>query len=584
MTEPGGTGHDKTWDVFVSYAGEDYRWAKELQDALHACTTADGRRPKVYLDVSREGTTPGENFEQFLEEALTGSRHVVALYSQVYFDKDLCQWELHRALMLKQYEGTPLVPVLIDPAAAAQVPYVASKIHWLPTTLPHWFEELCKPLGLLPAAAGARRTLRFAAPVPDALVNHTLPEVLVTITGADGAPVQQGGEVVTLAADPAAAGLAGTRSVSAVAGTARFADLSFPVAVPGVRLIASAPGCAPVATPPFAVRPLVRRPAAEPSGIRTVLAASGVPVFFPDGRTLAVLGGGRLTVHPAEGAGTDSACLKEPARVWARGARYLAVADWSGRVIVADPRGSLRVADLTASSRTRDLSVPGALAFRGDDLLVGMWNGTVWSLPADGTAPQRILEHPAGVQQLAVDDDDLLVGGLDGQLTVLPEALAAGGPATSHPLEPVQLGIVSIPGVALVVGERKVHRLDKAAGLVTPFELTVSPIAGTLPGPRLSTIIGPDGRGVCFDSELRVRAGFHTMPGARPVSADQAGQLVVFRYPDGTYALMRGDRIVFTTTHPLAVSPDGLLAALSGGAQVTLLPPDELQSGGEAPP
>ena len=250
---------------------------------------------------------------------------------------------------------------------------------------------------------------------------------------------------------------------------------------------------------------------------------------------------------------------------------------------MADPRGNLRVADLTAPSGARDLNVPGALAFRGDDLLVGMWNGTVWSLTADGTAPQRVLEHPAGVQQLAVDDDSLLVGGLDGRLTVLPGALAPGGPGTSHPLEPVQLGIVSIPRFALIVGERKVHRLDKAVGLVKAFELPITPIAGTLPGPELSTIIDPDGRGVCFDSELRVRAGFHTVPGARPVSADRAGQLVIFKYPDGSYALMRGGRIVFTTAHPLAVSPDGLLVALSGGAQIMLLPPDELHSGSDAP-
>ena len=226
---------------------------------------------------------------------------MVALYSQVYFGKDLCQWELHRALMLQQYEGTKLIPVLIDPAAAAQVPYVASKIHWLPVTRPDWFGELRELLGLLPTAAGSRRALRFVDSVPDVLVNHTLPEVRVTITGADGAPVQQGGELVTLTAEPATAGLSGTRSVSAVAGTARFTDLSFTAAVPEVRLAASAPGCDPVLTPSFRVRPLARRPAAEPGGIRTVLAASGLPVFFPDGRTLAALDGGRLTVHPAAG-------------------------------------------------------------------------------------------------------------------------------------------------------------------------------------------------------------------------------------------------------------------------------------------
>jgi hypothetical protein len=578
MNEP--APHDKGYDVFISYAGEDYRTAKEIQDALHACTTADGRRPRVYLDVSREGTTPGENFEHFLEEALTGSRRIVALYSPVYFDKPLCQWELHQALMLQHYQDIQLIPVLIDPAA--QVPYVASKIQWLAVTRPNWFDELRVLLGLLPAAPSGQ-ALRFADPVPDVQVNHTLPEVRVTITGSDGAPVRRSGDFVTLVAEPASAVLSGTRTVFTEAGTARFGDLSFPAAIPEVRLVASAPGGATAMTPPFRVQPSAQRPAAEPSEIRTVLGAAGRPIFFPDGRTLAALDGDRLTVLSAKGAGTDSARLTEEARAWARGTRYLAVADWSGRVIVADPRGSLRVVDLTAPSGVRAPNVPGALAFRGDDLFVGMWNGAVWLLPADGTAPQRVLEHPAGVQQLAVDDDSLLVGGLDGRLAVLPGALGADGPGTSHALEPVQLGIVSIPRLALIVAERNVHRLDKAAGQVKPFELPVTPIAGTLPGPELSTIIDADGRGVCFDSELRVRAGFHTVPGARPVSADQAGQLVVFRYPDGSYALMRGGRIVFTTAYPLTVSPDGLLAALSNGTQIALLPPDELHSGGTAP-
>jgi hypothetical protein len=578
MNEPRPQGEE--WDVFISYAREDYRSARDLQDALRERTTANGSRPKVYLDVSREGTTPGENFEQFLAKTLAGSRHIVALYSPAYFRKELCQWELHQSLMLQQYEGRQLIPVLIDPAAEAQVPYVASKIHWLQVTRPNWFEELSRVLGLAPIT-GSRRSLRFADAIPDVLVNHTLPELRVMITGADGSPVRHGEELIALTTEPAEAGLSGTRSVSAEAGTASFRDLSFSAAVSAVRLVASAPGCDSIMTPPFQVQLSVQTPTVERVGGGTVFEASGRPVFFPDGRALAVLDGNQLRVHQPEADGGETARLIERVRLWARGPRCLAVADWSGRVIVAEPSGSLRVTDLAAPVGTRGMNVPGALAFHGDNLFVGMWNGTVWSLPADGTAPQQVWEHPAGIQQLAVDGDDLLVCGLDGRLTVHPAGLPPNGPGTSHSLEPFLLGIVGISRFALIVGERNVHRLDKAAGKVKPFELPVTSITGTLLGPELSTIIDAEGRGICFDSELRVRVGFYTIPGARPVSADQAGRLVVFEYPDGSYALMRNGRIVFTTVHSLAVSPDGLLVALSSGTQIALLPPDELRSGQE---
>lgn len=574
MNEP--RPRDQEWDVFISYAREDHLSARDLQDALHRCTTAAGRRPRVYLDVSREGTTPGEHFEQFLEKTLAASRYIVALYSPRYFQKKLCQWELHQALMLQRYEGTRLIPLLIDPAAAEQVPYVASKIHWLHVTRPDWFEELRQLLGLA-SLADTRRTLRFANAVPDVLVNHTLPELRVTISGPDGAPDQHGGEAITITAEPAEARLSGTLSVPAQHGTALFRDLSFPAPVGEVRLVASVPGCDSVVTPPLQVRP--SEPTAKPPGTRTTLETSGRPIFFPDGKTLAVLDGDRLTVHaPGTGAAADPARLAERVRLWARGTRCLAVADWSGRVVVAEPNGTVRVADLTAPPGDQRLNVPGALAFRGDDLLVGMWNGTVWSVPADGSAPQQVWHHPAGVQQLVADDDGLLICGLGGRLTVYPGGPPPSGPGASYALEPLLLGAIGIPGFALIVGERGVHRLDKAAARLRPFELPITPISRALPGPELSVIIDAEGRGICFDSELRVRVGFHTVPGARPVCADQTGQQVVFTYPDGSYALMREGRIVFTTAQPLAVSPSGDLAALSSGTEMVLLPLDELSA------
>lgn len=138
---------------------------------------------------------------------------------------------------------------------------------------------------------------------------------------------------------------------------------------------------------------------------------------------------------------------------------------------MAAPNGQTRTADLASAS---SLAIPGALAFDGDTLLVGMWNGMIWSLTGPDEEPTVLLEHPAGVQLLAVDgatggSGRLLVGGLDGTLTVYDD----GRPGTTHPLEPLLLGIVRRPGHTLVVGEHHIYRLDDGAPRPLEVELPV---------------------------------------------------------------------------------------------------------------
>jgi TIR domain-containing protein len=554
------------WDVFISYAREDYQHAKDLYDALRECVTEAEQRPAVYLDVSREGTPPGRDFQQFLQEALPRSRHVIALYSQVYFTKELCQWELHQAIDLNKDRPGRLIPLMIDPGASTHVPFLAGKIHWLTVTRPTWFDELCQVLELR-RAPDTRRDLRFDSGPPDVLVNHTLPEVRVTIAGPDGAPVQSSADRVTISTEPAGLGLSGTRSSDTDHGTAVFTDLSFQEPVPEVRLIASAAGCAPVVTTPFQVRE-PGRPEPVSAG-QSALAGRGRPVFFPSGHALVLLDGDLLTVFTQDLKKAEAARLRGGPRLWARGSSQLAVADWSGRVILADPSGRVHVTDLAAAAN--GLCVPGALAFRGEELLVGMWEGTVWSISA-GAPAQRLQHYPAGIQLLAASEDRLLAAELDGRLTV-----QADQDVTTHSLEPLLLGLADGPGCTLIVAERLVYRLDTVTGRLVTIEPPVTPVAHMLPGRRLTTIVDDAGRGVCFDSEVAVRTGFHTAPGARPVSGGGDDRLLVFEYPGGAHVLMRDGRIGFTASGPLAIAPDGQLAALSDGEQVILLPPDELE-------
>ncbi|MEV0372671.1 toll/interleukin-1 receptor domain-containing protein [Streptomyces sp. NPDC050636] len=566
-----GTDH---WDVFISYAREDYIQAKDLHDALTECVTADGATPRIYLDVSRTSGTPlGADWQSFLEEALPRSRHVVALYSQTYFDKDVCQWELHEAYKLNPPEGGRLIPLLIDPAAAAKVPYIVHRINWIPTARPHWIDEVCKVVGLRPAET--RTALRFDTPVTGVVAGHTLPPLKVTGTAPDGVSPWPAGATVALIAQPPTAELTGTLSASVTGSTAVFGDLAFRTPAAEVRLVATAPGCEPATTAPFAVRAPEEQPSwDEPD--RPVLAARGHPVFFPDGRALAVRNGRTLTFHSAEYQATGTAELGERPRLWARGEHCLAVADWSGRVVLAAPDGRTRVVDLPAPHGAR-LNVPGALAFAGDVLYVGMWGGSVWSLSLDVEEPELVLEHRSGVQVLAADGMGLLVGGLDGKLTDYAD-YAGGRAGAEHTLEPVLLAVTRIRDFVLLVGEHRVHRLDLTGGRLLQVTQPVTAITGTLPGGELTAIVDAEGHGVSFDAELAVRVGFRTVPGARPVSSGQDGRLLVLEYPDGSHALVRDGRTTYLSGHPMAVSPDGRRAAVSDGERLLVLSPEELDA------
>jgi hypothetical protein len=287
-----------------------------------------------------------------------------------------------------------------------------------------------------------------------------------------------------------------------------------------------------------------------------------------------VLDGEDLSIHaldePNRVLGT--ARLAGRPRLWAHGTSHLAVADWTGRVVVAAPDGSTSTADL---ARTSGLAVPGALTFNGDTPLVGMWNGAVWSL-ADAE-PETVLEHRAGVQLLAVDSGRLLVGDLDGVLTVYEESRASA----EYPLERLLLGIHHGPGYTLIVGEHHIYRLDGGAVRPLVVDLPVRQLADALVGQHLSIVLNGEGLGVCFDAELGVHLGFRTVPGARVVCASRDGRLVVFEYPDGSHVLMQDGRIEVTSAHPLAISPDGQLAATSDGRGTLILPVDELRTGAE---
>lgn len=577
MTTDAGPGPDGLeWDVFISYDREDYAQAKEVQDELLKCVTGNGRTPRVYLDQSATGTPVGMDSRSYLEQAIRRSRYFLALYSSGYFGKSSCQWELNEAAQLRMPEQGRLIPVLLDREAVKSVPFTVQGVRSISATRPRWIEDVRASLELRPT--GSRPVLRIDAPAAggttDVAAGHTLPPLTVTWSVPADAPRWPAGAVVTLAADPPGAGLTGTLSVPVGDGTAVFSDLAFQQPTAKVWIIASTPGCEPVMTSPFAVL-APGAPAHQEDGDHVVLAMRGRPVFFPGGQAVAVHDGLSLAFHAAGGGPAAAASLREQPRLWARGRHCLAVADWSGRVVIAAPDGTTRVVDLPAPDGAR-LHVPGALAFDEDVLYAGMWNGTVWSLSLDAADPARVLEHRAGVQVLAASGPDLLVGGFDGKLAYYA-GNAAG--ARSYTLEPMLLAISLANRFAVVAGHRQVHRLDLATRELLQVTQPVTAIACALPDGELTAVIDALGQCVSFDAELAVRVGFRTVRGARLAAAGGGGRLLVLRYPDSTHALVRDGRTTYVNPYPMTISPDGKRAAISSGEELRLLPAEELERG-----
>ncbi|WP_194891421.1 toll/interleukin-1 receptor domain-containing protein [Catenulispora pinisilvae] len=560
------------WDVFISYAREDFKEAKGLQDALLKYVKEDGSTPRVYLDVSRSGTPAGVDWQSYLEEALRHSRYIVPLYSPTYFEKSVCEWELHEAYRLSVVQpDTELIPVLIHSGAVEKVPFVVHGINWIATTQPDWFDVLREATKLRTAAI--RRILGWPGPAPEAVAGRTLEPVRVSLSLTDGLREAAAGVSVTLSAEPDTAGLTGTLTVDADRGEAVFDDLVLHTATDEVRLVATAAGCERAVSESFPVRSIEVRPPVGAQG-PGVLVARGRPVFFPDGRALAVLDDSTLTVYTDRYQSAGSAELKGRPRLWARGRRLLAVADWAGRVLLASPDGEIRTWDIPAHDGAC-FSVPGALAFDGDALYVGTWAGEVWSVPLGGEAAQTVLKHPSGVQVLTADRGRFLVGGLDGTLAHVMD----GRVVAERRLEPVLLGAALVNGFGLIVGEQFVYRLDLAKDQLLRVKQPVTGIAGVLPGSDLTAIVDAEGRFVCFDTELAVRVGFRTVPGARPVDVAEGGRLLVLEHPDGSHSLVREGRATSVSRHPFAVSPDGRRAAASDGSRLVVLPIGELTEG-----
>jgi hypothetical protein len=563
------------YDVFISYAREDGDWVRtNLYDPLVRCRTGDGRKPRVFLDVDKEGVPPGVNFIVFLAEAIARSRTVVAVYSSTYFSKEMCQWELGKVVELDPTGAQgKLTPILIDRSAADRVPLHASGINYIPVERDDWLEILVSSLDLTPPEQPDQ--LSFLDRPGDVTAHYTLPPIRVAISQ-DGNPVARS-EIVELSLEGGS--LNGTSSVEAVDGVATFEDLSIETVLDSTRLVAAAEGCLPAFSERFAVRPTA---APRTEAIQARVPFVGELAFFENDRAVAVFGPRELGVYDFGGKRLAVIDLDSRTRLLRRSGSTLALSAWSGRVDVVTSDGAHEQWSL-ASGGDR-YAVPGDMQVEGERTFAGLWNGQVFRLEP-GREAELVLDHAAGVQCLAVIGEMLVVCGLDGGLCFYQ----AGRMVRSHQLERGIRLLKPLGDHILAVGETHLYRAPVAAGRVLSIELQLDGVAAALGEPAWPIVIDPLGKAIVVDEGLSIRGSFHAGAGAELVGSDRRVDSCVVRSRDGSHGLVdlsaKGEvtggaikgRVTFSHGDgALAVSPSGEYFALGGERDTRILSAGEM--------
>jgi hypothetical protein len=139
-----GAAYEQTWarksvaaeaydyDVFISYAHDEGAWvSKHVEAPFRAARLADGSKLKVFID--KEDIRYGTAWQDEIAFALDASRYVVPVYSELYFQRSYCNFEIRRAhrkwinagaasrCVLPIMRGHPVIPSAVDDIQAMSV-------------------------------------------------------------------------------------------------------------------------------------------------------------------------------------------------------------------------------------------------------------------------------------------------------------------------------------------------------------------------------------------------------------------------------------------------------------------------------
>jgi len=118
------------YDVFLSYAHDEQRWVEQhVLAPLRAAKPAGTRSLRIFYDVT--SIEVGTSWQETIALAIDGSRFIVPVYSDAYFARNYCHYEIMRAhlkwvasgrvCVLPIMRGRPAIPAAINDIQAVSV-------------------------------------------------------------------------------------------------------------------------------------------------------------------------------------------------------------------------------------------------------------------------------------------------------------------------------------------------------------------------------------------------------------------------------------------------------------------------------
>lgn len=103
------------YDVFISYAHHDAAWVdKHLLAPMREAVLADGRKLSIFFDTS--SIRSGTGWQPKIALAIDGSRFIVPVYSETYFQQPYCRFEImraHRKWVVAGEESRCVLPIML---------------------------------------------------------------------------------------------------------------------------------------------------------------------------------------------------------------------------------------------------------------------------------------------------------------------------------------------------------------------------------------------------------------------------------------------------------------------------------------
>jgi tRNA A-37 threonylcarbamoyl transferase component Bud32 len=551
--------------IFLSCAAADMAWVEQhVYLPLLAATSADGAAPTVFFQGKSDAPAGSQESAstrgvEALFEALLNSERIVTVFTPAYFESSWARFVIIKALELDP-DGRQgrLVPLLRDADCISRIPREVSHLSYQSVHNDGWFDTFLDRLGLQrrPAEedAATQASVAFTAPIPDVLVNASLPPLELRVAGGDDRA-----RTAQLVATGSA--LHGTLAVPVVSGVARFSELTFSQAASQVRLTANVDGAASVQSNAFEVKALPAREAAAAAWRQD----QGAVYLLPD--NLVSVGERVVRLYRL----SDSALQEEVplgfrVRVVRRSASTLLLGGWSGEVLVACAGGLLLLPSPRSSA---PFEIVGDLDATNGAACVGYFDGRVVELGEKVAKSAFSCAH--GVTALACTTDFVCSGDLNGTVRVH----RAGVEVSSVALDSEILMLAAAGDVILGAARNCLFRV-KADGSLVRDDTAANSVAAALPGP-VPVVIDRNGVGLRVDRDLRVLARFETQPGTVPMAIDDRGEFATVLQPDGQRALVQGERVVYRQpTGGLGVAADGARFALVANSGLQVLRREEL--------